>query len=158
MTGWRIGYAGGPSWLIKAMAKLQSQSTSNPCSIAQAAAVAALNGPQDFLAERNEAFARRRDLVVRMLNEIPGITCPTPEGAFYVYPDVSGVIGRATPAGDRIDTDEQLVTYLLDEARVAAVHGGAFGLEPAFRISYATSEDLLSEACTRIGYACAMLT
>jgi aspartate aminotransferase len=157
MTGWRIGYAGGPVWLIKAMAKLQSQSTSNPCSIAQAAAVAALNGPQDFLAERNAAFQRRRDLVVGLLNAIPGISCPTPEGAFYVYPDVSGLIGKTTPKGAVIATDEQLVTYLLDEARVAAVHGGAFGLEPAFRISYATSEALLTEACARIATACAAL-
>ena len=157
MTGWRIGYAGGPLWLIKAMAKLQSQSTSNPCSIAQAAAVAALNGPQDFLAERNDAFKGRRDLVVGLLNAIPGISCPTPEGAFYVYPDVSGLIGKTTPKGAVIATDEQLVTYLLDEARVAAVHGGAFGLEPAFRISYATSEALLTEACARIAKACAAL-
>jgi len=157
MTGWRIGYAGGPLWLIKAMAKLQSQSTSNPCSIAQAAAVAALNGPQDFLAERNDAFKGRRDLVVGLLNGIPGISCPTPEGAFYVYPDVSGLIGKTTPKGAVIETDEQLVTYLLDEARVAAVHGGAFGLEPAFRISYATSEALLTEACARISKACAAL-
>ena len=157
MTGWRIGYAGGPLWLIKAMAKLQSQSTSNPCSIAQAAAVAALNGPQDFLAERNAAFKGRRDLVVGLLNAIPGISCPTPEGAFYVYPDVTGLIGRTTPKGAVIATDEQLVTYLLDEARVAAVHGGAFGLEPAFRISYATSEALLTEACARIAKACAAL-
>ena len=157
MTGWRIGYAGGPLWLIKAMAKLQSQSTSNPCSIAQAAAVAALNGPQDFLAERNDAFKGRRDLVVGLLNAIPGISCPTPEGAFYVYPDVSGLIGKTTPKGAVIETDEQLVTYLLDEARVAAVHGGAFGLEPAFRISYATSEALLTEACARISKACAAL-
>jgi aspartate aminotransferase len=157
MTGWRIGYAGGPVWLIKAIAKLQSQSTSNPCSIAQAAAVAALNGPQDFLAERNAAFKGRRDLVVGLLNAIPGISCPTPEGAFYVYPDVSGLIGKTTPKGAVIETDEQLVTYLLDEARVAAVHGGAFGLEPAFRISYATSEALLTEACARIATACAAL-
>ncbi|WP_076068808.1 pyridoxal phosphate-dependent aminotransferase [Sphingomonas montana] len=157
MTGWRIGFAGGPLWLIKAMAKLQSQSTSNPCSIAQAAAVAALNGPQDFLAERNDAFKRRRDLVVGLLNAIPGISCPTPEGAFYVYPDVSGLIGKTMPKGGVIANDEQLVTYLLDEARVAAVHGGAFGLEPAFRISYATSEALLTEACARIAKACAAL-
>ncbi|MFD1949301.1 pyridoxal phosphate-dependent aminotransferase [Sphingomonas arantia] len=157
MTGWRIGYAGGPTWLIKAMAKLQSQSTSNPCSIAQAAAVAALNGPQDFLAERNAAFQGRRDLVVGLLNAIPGIACPTPEGAFYVYPDVSGLMGKTTPKGAVIETDEQLVTYLLDEARVAAVHGAAFGLSPAFRISYATSEALLTEACKRIATACAAL-
>jgi aspartate aminotransferase len=157
MTGWRIGFAGGPAWLIKGMAKLQSQSTSNPCSIAQAAATAALNGDQSFLAERNAAFERRRDLVVSMLNQVNGISCPRPEGAFYVYPDVSGLIGKATPAGNRIETDEQLVTYLLDSARVAAVHGGAFGVEPAFRVSYATSEAALTEACERIQTACAAL-
>ncbi|MEQ1548573.1 MAG: pyridoxal phosphate-dependent aminotransferase [Chakrabartia sp.] len=154
MTGWRIGFAGGPAWLIKAMAKLQSQSTSNPCSIAQAAATAALNGDQSFLRSRNEAFKGRRDLVVAMLNQIDGIHCPRPEGAFYVYPDVSGLIGKTTPGGVLIDSDETLITYFLDEARVAAVHGGAFGLEPAFRISYATSEALLKEACTRIKTAC----
>lgn len=150
MTGWRIGFAGGPTPLIKAMSKLQSQSTSNPCSIAQAAATAALNGPQDFLIERNAAFKGRRDLVISMLNQINGFHCPTPEGAFYVYPDVSGVIGKATPAGKRIGNDADLIDYLLDEGRVAAVNGAAFGLEPAFRISYATSEAILTEACTRI--------
>ncbi len=157
MTGWRIGFAGGAPWLIKAMAKLQSQSTSNPCSIAQAAAVAALNGPQDFLKERNAAFQSRRDLVVSMLNQVGGMTCPRPEGAFYVYPEFAGLIGRTTPKGQRIDTDEQMIGYLLDEARVAAVHGAAFGLSPAMRISYATSEDLLREACERIQTACAAL-
>lgn len=157
MTGWRIGFAGGPAWLIKAMAKLQSQSTSNPCSIAQAAAVAALNGDHGFLAARNEAFKGRRDLVVSMLNQINGMHCPRPEGAFYVYPDVSGLIGKQTPAGVVIDSDETLITYFLDEARVAAVHGAAFGLEPAFRISYATSEALLTEACIRMQTACAAL-
>lgn len=150
MTGWRIGYAGGPQWLIKAMAKLQSQSTSNPCSISQAAAVAALNGDQSFLKARNIAFKGRRDLVVSMLNQTPGIHCPTPEGAFYVYPEVSGLMGKMTPQGLRIETDAQLIDYFLDEAKVAAVHGAAFGLSPAFRISYATSEELLTEACTRI--------
>lgn len=150
MTGWRIGFAGGPAPLIKAMSKLQSQSTSNPCSIAQAAATAALNGPQDFLVERNVAFQKRRDLVVSMLNQINGFNCPRPEGAFYVYPDVSGVIGKATPAGKTIATDADLIDYLLDEGRVAAVNGAAFGLEPAFRISYATSEAILTEACNRI--------
>jgi len=157
MTGWRIGFAGGPAPLIKAMAKLQSQSTSNPCSIAQAAATAALNGPQGFLAERNIAFQGRRDLVVSMLNQINGVTCPRPEGAFYVYPDVSGLIGKTTPGGVKIENDEMLIDYFLDEAHVAAVHGGAFGLEPAFRVSYATSEALLTEACTRIQTACAAL-
>jgi aspartate aminotransferase len=157
MTGWRIGFAGGAPWLIKAMAKLQSQSTSNPCSIAQAAAVAALTGPQDFLKERAAAFQKRRDIVVSMLNAVDGITCPMPEGAFYVYPDVSGLIGKSTPGGLRIDTDEQLVGYLLDDARVAAVHGGAFGVEPAFRVSYAVSDAVLTEACERIQTACANL-
>jgi aspartate aminotransferase len=158
MTGWRIGYAGGPAWLIKAMAKLQSQSTSNPCSIAQAAATAALNGPQDFLAERSAAFQRRRDLIVSGLNAIPGIHCPTPEGAFYVYPDVTGLIGKTTPKGVVIENDEMLIGYFLDEGRVAAVHGGAFGLSPAFRVSYATSDELLTEACRRIGEVVAALT
>lgn len=157
MTGWRIGYAGGPAWLIKAMAKLQSQSTSNPCSIAQAAAVAALNGDQSFLAERNAAFQRRRDLVVERLNAIPGMHCPTPEGAFYVYPSFAELIGRTTPKGATITDDEAFVTYLLDDARVAAVQGAAFGLSPAMRISYATSDELLAEACTRIADACAAL-
>ena len=157
MTGWRIGFAGGAPWLIKAMAKLQSQSTSNPCSIAQAAAVAALNGDQSFLKERAAAFQTRRDLVVDMLNQAEGIDCPTPEGAFYVYPDVSGTIGKTTPKGVTITDDAALIGYFLDEARVAAVHGAAFGLSPAMRISYATSEDALREACTRIQEACAAL-
>ena len=157
MTGWRIGFAGGPTWLIKAMAKLQSQSTSNPCSIAQAAAVAALTGPQDFLADRAAAFQSRRDLVVSMLNQTNGLTCPRPEGAFYVYPSFAPLIGRTTPKGATIDTDEAFVSYLLDEARVAAVQGAAFGLSPAMRISYATSEDLLRTACERIQEACANL-
>ncbi|WP_339694207.1 pyridoxal phosphate-dependent aminotransferase [uncultured Parasphingorhabdus sp.] len=157
MTGWRIGYAGGPEWLIKAMAKLQSQSTSNPCSISQAAAVAALNGPQDFLVERNAAFEKRRDLVVSMINDTPGLQCPTPEGAFYVYPDASELMGKTTPKGAVINSDEDLIAYFLEEAQVAAVHGAAFGLSPAFRISYATSEEILIEACTRIQRACAAL-
>ena len=157
MTGWRIGFAGGPAWLIKAMAKLQSQSTSNPCSIAQAAATAALTGDQGFLKDRAVAFQKRRDLVVSMLNEIDGVTCPRPEGAFYVYPEVSGLIGKTTPGGKRIDNDEALIDYFLDEARVAAVHGGAFGLEPAFRVSYATSEAILTEACQRMQRASAAL-
>ena len=157
MTGWRIGYAGGPAWLIKAIGKLQSQSTSNPCSISQAASVAALNGDQSFLKERVAAFQGRRDLVVSMLNQINGLTCPRPGGAFYVYPEFAGLIGKTTPKGLKIETDEQMVGYLLDEARVAAVHGGAFGFSPALRISYATSEALLTEACTRIQTACAAL-
>ena len=157
MTGWRIGFAGGPAWLIKAMAKLQSQSTSNPCSISQAAAVAALTGDQSFLKDRAAAFQRRRDLVVGRLNAIAGIHCPTPEGAFYVYPDLSGLIGKTTPNGQRIADDEALVGYLLDEAQVAPVQGAAFGVSPAFRISYATSEAILTEACDRIERACAEL-
>ena len=157
MTGWRIGYAGGPEWLIKAMGDLQSQSTSNPCSISQYAVLAALTGPQEFLRERNAAFKERRDLVVAMLNDAPGLSCPTPEGAFYVYPDASGVMGKTTPKGKKIETDADLIDYFLDDYRVAAVHGGAFGLSPGFRISYATSEELLKEACTRIQSACAAL-
>jgi aspartate aminotransferase len=157
MTGWRIGFAGGPTWLIKAMGKLQSQSTSNPCSIAQAAATAALSGDQSFLAARNAAFKIRRDLVCAMLNQIEGVHCPRPEGAFYVYPDVGGLIGKTTPKGIVIDSDEALIGYFLDEAKVAAVHGAAFGLSPAFRISYATSDELLTEACIRMQTACAAL-
>lgn len=153
MTGWRIGYAGGPEWLINAMRKLQSQSTSNPSSVSQAAALAALNGPQDFLAERNAAFLRRRDLVVSMLNDTPGLECPVPEGAFYVYPDASGLIGKTTPDGTVIADDQALIGYFLDSVGVAAVHGGAFGLSPAFRVSYATSEEKLKDACTRIQQA-----
>ena len=157
MTGWRIGYAGGPEWLIKAMADLQSQSTSNPCSISQYAVLAALNGPQEFLRERNSAFRERRDLVVAMLNDAPGLSCPTPEGAFYVYPDATGVMGKVTPKGKKINTDADLIDYFLDDHRVAAVHGAAFGLSPGFRISYATSTEILKEACTRIQSACAAL-
>ena len=157
MTGWRIGYAGGPEWIIKAMADLQSQSTSNPCSISQYAATAALNGPQDFLKDRNAKFKERRDLVVAMLNDAPGLHCPTPEGAFYVYPDASGVMGKTTPKGKKIETDADLIDYFLDDHRVAAVHGAAFGLSPGFRISYATSNEALREACTRIQSACADL-
>jgi aspartate aminotransferase len=157
MTGWRIGYAAGPEWLIKAISSLQSQSTSNPCSISQYAALAALTGPQDFLRERNTAFKERRDLVVAMLNDAPGLICPTPEGAFYVYPDASGVMGKTTPKGKLIETDEDLINYFLDDWQVAAVHGGAFGLSPGFRISYATSNEILKEACTRIQSACAAL-
>ena len=157
MTGWRIGFAGGAPWLIKAMSKLQSQSTSNPCSIAQAASVAALTGDQGFLKDNAALFQRRRDLVVGMLNQIQGMTCPNPEGAFYVYPEFSGLIGKSTPNGKRIDTDEDFVGYLLDDAKVAAVQGAAFGLSPAMRISYATSDELLTKACERIQAACAAL-
>jgi aspartate aminotransferase len=157
MTGWRIGFAAGAEWLIKGISKLQSQSTSNPCSIAQAAATAALTGDQGFLKDRAAAFQKRRDLVVGMLNDIEGMHCPRPDGAFYVYPEFRGLIGKSTPKGALIDTDEAMIGYLLDEARVAAVQGSAFGLSPALRISYATSEAILTEACTRIQTACAAL-
>jgi len=150
MTGWRIGYAGGPAELIKAMAKVQSQSTSNPCSISQAAAVEALNGSQDFIAERNEVFRKRRDMVVDLLNTIPGLSCKTPEGAFYVYPSCAGLIGKKTPDGKVIEGDGDFVTYLLEAANVATVQGEAFGLSPYFRISYATSTEALQKACARI--------
>ena len=158
MTGWRIGYAGGPAAIIKAMGAVQSHSTSNPCSISQAAAVAALNGDQSFLAEWRQVFARRRDLVVGMLNEIDGLTCANPEGAFYVYPDCAGLIGKTTSQGRVLATDGDVVTLLLESEGVSAVQGAAFGLSPYFRISYATSEDLLREACVRIKRACASLT
>jgi aspartate aminotransferase len=158
MTGWRIGFAGGPRELIKAMAKIQSQSTSNPSSIGQAASVEALTGPQDFIAERGEAFRERRDLVVGMLNQANGLSCPRPEGAFYVYPGCAGLIGRKTPDGAVIATSEDFAAYLLDAEGVAVVHGAAFGLDPHFRVSYATSTELLQEACTRIQRACAALT
>tara|TARA_B110000305_G_scaffold3929_1_gene3773 strand:- start:589 stop:1791 length:1203 start_codon:yes stop_codon:yes gene_type:complete len=158
MTGWRIGFAGGPVELINAMRKVQSQSTSNPCSISQAASIAALNGPQGYLKNRALEFQKRRDIVVEMINEIPGLTCPTPEGAFYVYPCCAGLIGKITPNGKTIANDLDLVTYLLESAGVAVVHGEAFGLSPHFRISYATSENILIEACSRIKKACKALS
>ncbi|WP_424984581.1 pyridoxal phosphate-dependent aminotransferase [Microbulbifer sp. S227A] len=158
MTGWRIGYAAGPAPLIAAMRKIQSQSTSNPCSVSQWAAVEALNGPQDFLAPNNETFKRRRDLVVSMLSEIDGITCPTPEGAFYVYPSIAGLIGKTTPSGVVIENDETFATALLEDVGVAVVFGAAFGLSPNFRVSYATADEALKEACTRIQTFCASLT
>ena len=158
MTGWRIGFAGGPVELINAMRKVQSQSTSNPCSISQAASIAALNGPQGYLKNRALEFQKRRDIVVAMINEIPGLTCPTPEGAFYVYPSCAGLIGKITPNGKTISNDLDLVTYLLESAGVAVVHGEAFGLSPHFRISYATSENILIEACYRIKKACKALS
>ncbi len=157
MTGWRIGYAAGPEKLIAAMRKVQSQSTSNPCTISQWAAVAALDGPQDFLADFRTIFQRRRDLVVAALNAIPGITCPVPEGAFYVYPSIAGLIGKTSAGGAKIATDEDFVTALLEETGVAVVFGAAFGLSPNFRISYATSDDALTEACARIADFCAGL-
>lgn len=158
MTGWRIGYAGGPKTIVRTMAKLQSQTTSNPCSISQAAALEALSGPQDFIAERARAFEERRDLVVGMLNEADGITCPMPDGAFYVYPSIAGVIGKRTPEGKVIESDLDFSTFLLEHQSVAAVHGEAFGLSPHFRVSYATSVAILTEACTRIQKACAALS
>jgi len=157
MTGWRIGYGGGPVELIKAMAALQSQSTTNPSSISQAAAVEALNGPQDFIPRNNAVFKLRRDLVVDMLNRCVGLHCPTPEGAFYVYPSCAGTIGKRTPQGKKIGNDTDFCAYLLDAEGVAVVPGVAFGLSPHFRISYATSNEELSEACTRIQRACAAL-
>ena len=150
MTGWRIGYAGGPEALITLMRKLESQSTSNPCSIAQAAAVEALNGTQEFLEPRAEAFQKRRDLVVSMLNQATGVTCAKPEGAFYVYPSCAGLIGKTAPSGKLLETDEDFVKELLETEGVAVVHGSAFGLAPYFRISYATSEKILEDACGRI--------
>ncbi|MDT8855320.1 pyridoxal phosphate-dependent aminotransferase [Paracoccaceae bacterium Fryx2] len=158
MTGWRIGYCAGPVDLIRAMGTIQSQSTSNPCSISQYAALEGLTGPQEFLTENKALFQRRRDLVVAMLNEAAGITCPVPEGAFYVYPDISGCIGKTSAAGTRITDDEVFATALLEETGVAVVFGAAFGLSPNFRVSYATSDAALREACTRIQRFCAALT
>ncbi|MFQ5773667.1 MAG: pyridoxal phosphate-dependent aminotransferase [Kiloniellaceae bacterium] len=157
MTGWRIGFAGGPKDLIKAMAKVQSQSTSNPSSVSQAAAVEALRGPQDFIAAHNAVFKERRDLVVDMLNTCPGLQCHRPEGAFYVYPSCAGTIGKKTPQGRTIASDGDFVTYLLEAEGIAAVQGEAFGLSPYFRISYATATEALEEACNRIRRACAAL-
>ena len=158
MTGWRIGYAGGPESLIKAMAKVQSQSTSNPSTISQWAAVEALNGPQDYIRDSRKVFQRRRDLVVGMLNQCPGIVCPVPEGAFYVYPSIAGLMGRTSAGGTKIATDEDFAAALLEETGVAVVFGAAFGLSPAFRVSYATSDDTLREACSRIQRFCAALS
>ncbi len=157
MTGWRIGYAAGPEVLIKAMAKLQSQSTSNPSSIAQWAALEALNGPQDFIAKHNVVFKERRDLVVSMLNQAKGIKCATPEGAFYVYPSCADTIGKTAPSGKVIASDEDFVSELLAAEGVAAVHGAAFGTSPYFRISYATATTSLEDACTRIQRFCGNL-
>ncbi len=158
MTGWRIGYAGGPRDLIKAMAVVQSQSTSCPSSVSQAASVAALTGPQDFLKERTASFKRRRDLVVAGLNAIEGLDCRIPEGAFYTFSGCAGMLGKVTPNGKRIGTDADFCAYLLEDAHVAVVPGSAFGLSPYFRISYATSEAELTEALTRIAAACARLS
>ena len=158
MTGWRVGWGAGPLPLIKAMNTVQSQSTTHTSSISQAAAVAALTGPQDFIPKNNEIFRQRRDLVVAMLNEAPGLQCPTPEGAFYVYPSCAGVIGKKTAGGKTIATDDDFITYLLEAEGIAAVQGSAFGLSPYFRVSYATATSVLEEVCRRIQRACAALT
>jgi aspartate aminotransferase len=157
MTGWRIGYAAGPEQLIAAMRKVQSQSTSNPCSISQYAAVEALNGTHDFVPVNNKVFQRRRDLVVKMLNDAEGISCPKPDGAFYVYPSIAGLIGKTTTNGIKIEDDETFASALLEDTGVAVVFGAAFGLSPNFRVSYATSDEALLEACTRIQTFCAAL-
>jgi len=157
MTGWRIGYAGGPEPLIKAMAMIQSQSTTNPAAVSQWAAVEALNGPQDFIGKHNKIFQERRDLVVSMLNQANGLKCPTPEGAFYVYPSCAGTMGKTTPGGKTLATDEDFVGELLEAEGVAVVHGSAFGLGPAFRISYATKTEDLEDACRRIQRFCGNL-
>ncbi len=157
MTGWRIGYAGGPVPLIKAMAMIQSQSTSNPAAVSQWASVEALDGPQDFIAKHNAVFKERRDLCVSMLNQAKGIHCPKPEGAFYVYPSCAGTIGKTAPSGKTLDTDEDFVTELLEAEGVAVVQGSAFGVGPAFRISYATKTEELEDACRRIQRFCGNL-
>ncbi len=158
MTGWRLGYAAGNADLIKAINMLNSQSTTSPATFVQWAAVAALEGDHSFIEKNNEVFRQRRDLVVGMLNQCPGLSCPTPEGAFYVYPSCAGVIGQKTPSGNVIETDEDFIAYLLEDKGVAAVHGAAFGLSPYFRISYATSTEALEEACKRIQSACNQLS
>ncbi|MDC0161716.1 pyridoxal phosphate-dependent aminotransferase [bacterium] len=157
MTGWRLGYCGAPKEIIAAMNKIQSQSTTSTSSISMAASVEALNGPQQFIKEHNEAFVRRRDLVVNFLNKIEGLSCLTPAGAFYVYPSCAGVIGKKTPEGKKISNDEDFMTYLLESEGIAGVHGAAFGLSPYFRLSYATSDEILIDACTRIKRACEKL-
>ena len=157
MTGWRIGYAGGPRSLITAMGTLMGQITANPASISQAAAVAALTGPQEFLAEQCAAFQHRRDVVVDLINAVPGLSCHAPEGAFYVFPSCAGLLGKITPDGKRIETDQDVVVYLLEAAGVALVHGEAYGMSPYFRLSTATSLDLLRDACGRIHAACSKL-
>jgi len=157
MTGWRLGYCGASKEIIAAMNKIQSQSTTSTSSISMAAAVEALNGSQEFIQEHNKAFVRRRDLVVNLLNNIDGLSCLTPEGAFYVYPSCDGVIGKETPEGKKISNDEDFMTYLLESEGIAGVHGAAFGLSPYFRLSYATSDEILKDACTRIKRACEKL-
>ena len=157
MTGWRLGYCGAPKEIIAAMNKIQSQSTTSTSSISMAASVEALNGSQDFIEEHNQAFVRRRDLVVNLLNQIDGLSCLTPQGAFYVYPSCAGVIGKKTPEGKKISNDEDFMSYLLESEGIAGVHGAAFGLSPYFRLSYATSDEILKDACARIKRACEQL-
>ena len=157
MTGWRLGYCGASKEIIAAMNKMQSQSNTSTSSISMAAAVEALEGSQEFIKEHNEAFVRRRDMVVSLLNQIEGINCLTPEGAFYVYPSCEGVIGKQTPDGNKIATDEDFMNYLLESEGIAGVHGAAFGLSPYFRLSYATSDEILKDACYRIKRACEKL-
>ena len=157
MTGWRLGYCGAPKEIIAAMNKIQSQSTTSTSSISMAASVEALNGSQDFIDEHNQAFIRRRDLVVNLLNQIDGLSCLTPQGAFYVYPSCAGVIGKQTPEGKKISNDEDFMSYLLESEGIAGVHGAAFGLSPYFRLSYATSDETLKDACARIKRACEKL-
>ena len=157
MTGWRLGYCGAPKEIIAAMNKIQSQSTTSTSSISMAASVEALNGTQDFIDEHNQAFVRRRDLVVNLLNQIDGLSCLTPQGAFYVYPSCAGVIGKQTPDGQKISNDEDFMSYLLESEGIAGVHGAAFGLSPYFRLSYATSDEILTDACARIKRACEQL-
>ena len=157
MTGWRLGYCGAPKEIIAAMNKIQSQSTTSTSSISMAASVEALNGSQDFIDEHNQAFVRRRDLVVNLLNQIDGLSCLTPQGAFYVYPSCAGVIGKETPEGKKISNDEDFMSYLLESEGIAGVHGAAFGLSPYFRLSYATSDETLKDACARIKRACEKL-
>ena len=157
MTGWRLGYCGAPKEIIAAMNKIQSQSTTSTSSISMAASVEALNGSQDFIDEHNQAFVRRRDLVVNLLNQIDGLSCLTPQGAFYVYPSCAGVLGKETPEGKKISNDEDFMSYLLESEGIAGVHGAAFGLSPYFRLSYATSDETLKDACERIKRACEKL-
>ena len=157
MTGWRLGYCGASKEIISAMNKIQSQSTTSTSSISMAAAVEALNGTQHFIKDHNKAFVRRRDLVVSLLNQINGISCLTPEGAFYVYPSCKGIIGKETPEGKKIKNDEDFMSYLLESEGRAGVHGAAFGLSPYFRLSYATNDEILKDACSRIKRACEKL-
>ena len=157
MTGWRLGYCGAPKEIIAAMNKIQSQSTTSTSSITMAGAVEAINGPQDFIIDHNNKFLKRRDLVVSKLNEIKGINCAKPNGAFYVYPNCEGILGKTTPGGNKISSDEDFMTYLLEDQGVAGVHGSAFGLSPYFRLSYATSDHILEDACNRIQIACSKL-